>query len=147
MPMLDLYGSHVGTYIGPMWAANMGPRWVVQPGSIWVPSGLPHILSWGSPDGTHVEPGCTSHLGPMLAAHMGPILVPTWDPYGSHIDCLLGKRCNAKRWNNLKSSVVVVVLCETSRIAYIKNKIHLTLYKEGCSSGLRRRLFTPGLKG
>ncbi|KAH3801030.1 hypothetical protein DPMN_154674 [Dreissena polymorpha] len=45
MPMLDLYGSHVGTYMGPMWAANMGPRWVVQPGSIWVPSGLPHILS------------------------------------------------------------------------------------------------------
>ncbi|KAH3754722.1 hypothetical protein DPMN_189403 [Dreissena polymorpha] len=65
MPMLDLHGSHVGTY--------MGPRWVVQPGSIWIPSGLPHILSWGSPDGTHVEPGCTSHLGPMLAAHMGPI--------------------------------------------------------------------------
>ncbi|KAH3747291.1 hypothetical protein DPMN_181715 [Dreissena polymorpha] len=73
MPMLDLYGSHVGTYMGPMWAAYMGPRWVVQPGSIWVPSWLPHILSWGSPDGTHVEPGCTSHLGPMLAAHMGPI--------------------------------------------------------------------------
>ena len=29
-----------------------------------------------------MEPGCT--------AHMGPIRVPTWDPYGSHIDCLLG---------------------------------------------------------
>ena len=29
-----------------------------------------------------MEPGCT--------AHMGPIRVPTLDPYGSHIDCLLG---------------------------------------------------------
>ncbi|KAH3897163.1 hypothetical protein DPMN_021348 [Dreissena polymorpha] len=69
----DPYGSHVGTYMGPMWAANMGPRWEVQPGSTWVPSGLPHLSIWGSPDGTHMEPGCTTHLGPMLAAHMGPI--------------------------------------------------------------------------
>ncbi|KAH3707691.1 hypothetical protein DPMN_067102 [Dreissena polymorpha] len=69
----DPNGSHVGTYMGPMWAANMGPRWEVQPGSTWVPSGLPHESIWGSQDGTHMEPGCTTHLGPMLAAHMGPI--------------------------------------------------------------------------
>ncbi|KAH3850615.1 hypothetical protein DPMN_093039 [Dreissena polymorpha] len=49
------------------------PTWEVQPGSTWVPSGLPHESIWGSPDRTHVEPGCTTHLGPMLAAHMGPI--------------------------------------------------------------------------
>ena len=40
------------------------------------------LFTWASPYGTHMEPGCT--------AHMGPIRVPTWDPYGSHIDCLLG---------------------------------------------------------
>ncbi|KAH3852144.1 hypothetical protein DPMN_094643 [Dreissena polymorpha] len=54
--MLDLYGSHVGTYMGPMLTANMGPRCVVQPGSIWVLSGLPH----------------GAHIG----AHIGPIWVP-----------------------------------------------------------------------
>ena len=40
------------------------------------------LFTWASLYGTHMEPGCT--------AHMGPIRVPTWDPYGSHIDCLLG---------------------------------------------------------
>ena len=40
------------------------------------------LFTWASPYGTHMEPGCT--------AHMGPIRVPTWDPYGFHIDCLLG---------------------------------------------------------
>ena len=40
------------------------------------------LFTWASPYGTHMEPGCT--------VHMGPIRVPTWDPYGSHIDCLLG---------------------------------------------------------
>ena len=40
------------------------------------------LFTWASPYRTHMEPGCT--------AHMGPIRVPTWDPYGSHIDYLLG---------------------------------------------------------
>ena len=40
------------------------------------------LFTWASTYGTHMEAGCT--------AHMGPIRVPTWDPYGSHIDCLLG---------------------------------------------------------
>ena len=40
------------------------------------------LFTWASPYGTHMEPGCT--------AHMGPIRMPTWDPYGSHIDYLLG---------------------------------------------------------
>ena len=40
------------------------------------------LFTWASPYGTHMELGCS--------AHMGPIRVPTWDPYGSHIDCLLG---------------------------------------------------------
>ena len=40
------------------------------------------LFTWASPYGTHMEPGYTDH--------MGPIRVPTWDPYGSHIDCLLG---------------------------------------------------------
>ena len=39
------------------------------------------LFTWASPNGTHMEPGCT--------AHMGPIWVPTW-AYGSHIDCKLG---------------------------------------------------------
>jgi hypothetical protein len=41
------------------------------------------------------------------------------------------KRCNVKRlnWINLESSVVVVIFCETTRIAYMKYKLYFSLYK------------------
>ena len=34
-PASNLYGTHMGT--------SMGPIWAVQPGSIWVPYGLAHV--------------------------------------------------------------------------------------------------------
>jgi len=49
-------------------------------------------------------------------------------------------RCNAKRLNNMESSVVVVIFCETTRIAYIKYKIPSTLYDHKWPSGQSSRL-------
>ena len=57
------------------------------------------------------------------------------------------KHCTAKRLNNLERSVVFVVVCDTTRIEYMKNKIHFTWYEHGWPSGLSGRLFTPGLQG
>ena len=49
-------------------------------------------------------------------------------------------RCNAKRLNNMESSVVVVIFCETTRIAYIKYKIPSRLYEHKWPSGQSSRL-------
>jgi len=50
------------------------------------------------------------------------------------------KRCNAKRLNNMESSVVVVIFCETTKIAYIKYKIPSTLYEHKWPSGQSSKL-------
>ena len=54
------------------------------------------------------------------------------------------KRCDAKRLNTLESSVVVVIFCDTTNIAYIKYKIHHSLYEHGWPSGLSDRLLFLG---
>ncbi|KAH3809721.1 hypothetical protein DPMN_138097 [Dreissena polymorpha] len=77
-PANNLCGTHMGPMWAPIWAPCGQPTW--DPDGecswapyIWVPFGLPHVCLWGSPDGTHLEHGCTPHLGPMSATHMGPI--------------------------------------------------------------------------
>ncbi|KAH3720110.1 hypothetical protein DPMN_063003 [Dreissena polymorpha] len=67
-PCGHLYGPHVGCQYG----TQMGSATGLHMGPIWAAPYM-YVCIWGSPDGTHVEPGCTPHLGPMLAAHMGPI--------------------------------------------------------------------------
>ena len=50
------------------------------------------------------------------------------------------KRCNAERLNNLESSVIVVIFCDTASNDNIKYKMHHKLYEHGRPSGLSDRL-------
>ena len=67
-----MYNFQIETFV------NVNPQ-ARNPGSAPASTIYLFFLTWVSPYGTHIEPGCI--------AHMGPIWVPTWDPYGSHIDC------------------------------------------------------------
>ena len=53
---------HMGTHMGPTWAAHMGPIWVMQPGFIWVPYGLARIEPIWAPSAQQ-----TFYIGPTSA--------------------------------------------------------------------------------
>ena len=58
------------------------------------------LLTWASPYGTHMEPGCT--------AHMGPIWVPIWDPY----------RLLAGQWLMVGSVLHHILGCEACELHF-----------------------------
>ena len=72
------------------------------------------LLTWASPNGTHMEPGCTLHMG----AHMGHIKIASWaraglfsffqhhcpNPYTVHLRyCILLRTIAA--WNTFKTEI------------------------------------------
>ena len=53
--MLDLYGSLMGFYMGPVWAAHMGVMWVLQQGSMLGPHGCSIWVQYGLHFGPYIE--------------------------------------------------------------------------------------------
>ena len=104
-PISDPYylntGSPDGAHIGPILAQ--------------------YGLTQTSPYGTHVIHCCKTQMGPGWAAYIGPIWVPIWDPYGSHIICLLGGCCPIRRLLGARAasscrSIIILLLAEENEM-------------------------------